>query len=239
MGQGVLEVNGYLPTPNSQTLRLEAGSWRLAAGNCLERHPRHDLERTWRRHAVDRAEPVLVRDRAARVGRQVRDRPVGQAGEVDRCVHPRELRVVQGVEHVRPHLEHDPLEDSDFLRQREIDVVDRRTADEEACRFIAVAARLRRSKARRLELLVRVAAPSAPRVAREDDSGVWIAVGAGEVRGIDVRDAEVHRVRPAAHPSIDARNLPVVHGHTERTAGESRYLVDEVDDEVVRPIIIQ
>ena len=185
------------------------------------------------------AEPVLIYHRAARIEGQIGDRPVGQAGEVDRRVHARELRVVERVEHVGADLEPDAFDDAEVLREREIHVVDRRRSDEEPCRFGAVAARLRRCEARRVELLVWVAAPAATRVAREHDARVGIAVSTREVGGTDVRDVEVHGVRPAARPSIDTGDLPVVRDDAERTAGELRYLVDEVDDEVVRAVVVQ
>ena len=44
----------------------------------------------------------------------------------------------------------------------------------------------------------------------EHDARVGIAVSTGEVGGADVRDIEVHCVRPAARPAIDAGDLPVV-----------------------------
>ena len=48
------------------------------------------------------------------------------------------------------------------------------------------------------------------RIAGQDDARVRIAVGAGQVRGADAGDRVADRVRPAARPAVDARELPVV-----------------------------
>ena len=77
---------------------------------------------------------------------EVGDRRVGQVGEVRRAVEAGELRVVEGVERVDAELELQALRTGEDLRQREVEVVDRRAAHEEARRLGSVAARLRLRK---------------------------------------------------------------------------------------------
>ena len=44
---------------------------------------------------------------------------------------------------------------------------------------------------------------------------------------------------PAARPAIHARELPVVGQHAQRAARDLRHLVDGVDHEVVRPVVVR
>ena len=176
-----------------------------------------------------------------RVVRQVGDRPIGQASEVHRAVEARELDRVQQIEDVEPDLELHPLRHREVFRDRQVDIVERRVTGEEPRCFVAIAARLRRREARRVgELPVRIAAVTHAGVARQDDPRVRIAVGAGQVRGADAGDREVDRIRPAARPPVDARELPVVRQDTQSlVARHGRCLVDGVDREVVRPVVVQ
>ena len=133
-----------------------------------------------------------------------------------------------------------PCAIGEVLRYRQVEIVERWVTGEEPRCFVALAARLRRREALRVgELPVRIAAVTDARVAGQGDPRVRVAVGAGQVRGADAGDREVDRIRPAARPPVDARELPVVHQETQAFAARhGRCLVDGVDREVVRPVVV-
>src|SRR5262249_42933351 len=111
---------------------------------------------------------------------------------------------VEQVEDVESNLEFHPMRNQEVFRYRQVEVVERRLAGEEPRGFVAIAARLRRREALRVgELLVRIAAVTDARVARQGDSRVRSVV-AGQVRGADAGNREADRIRPAARPPVDA-----------------------------------
>ena len=133
------------------------------------------------------------------------------------------------------------MDDREILRDRQVEIVQRWIAREEPRRLVSAAARLRRREAvRMLPLAEGIAGVSLARVAGEGDARVRVAVGAGQVGGADAGNREVDRVGPAARPAIDARQLPVVRDETEPfVLGCPRRLVDRLDSDVMRPIVVQ
>ena len=127
-------------------ITLALRSWETAS----ERHAGDELQRARRRDAADRSEPVPLRQVPLRIVREVGDRGIRQAPEVHGVVHGRELERVQRVEDIEPNLEFRALRDAEVLRDRQVEIVERRFAREEPWRFVTLAARLRRREALRV-----------------------------------------------------------------------------------------
>src|SRR4051794_15414023 len=120
----------------------------------LKHEARGKLHVARRSNGGDRPEAVPV----ARLGRQVRGGPIGQAGDVQGRIDIVELRVVERVERVQAQFEAGALLDPDLFFERDIPAVDRSAVEEVASRFQSQAAEARRGERRDIELAIRVAA---------------------------------------------------------------------------------
>ena len=152
--------NGRAGSGRTPVFTCEDSSRLRDAGSPLEGHPGDELQRARRRDAVDGAESVRLRQLAARVERQVGDRPIRQAGEVRRQLTPVNCVWFSALNMSTRNSNFDSTDHRESLGQGQVEVVDRRVAHEEPRRLGAVAARLGRGEARRVELIVRIAAAS-------------------------------------------------------------------------------
>ena len=216
----------------------------LALRSCetaSERHAGDELKRPRRRDAADRSEPVPLHQVPLRVVREVGDRGIRQAPEVHGVVHGRELDRVQRVEDVEPNLELRAA-----ARCRSSSQIDR-------SRLLSGGSRAKNRG---------VSSPLLPGCGGAKHDGLanclygsplhprpgsqvraMRAFGLpsvpGQVPGADAGNREVDGVGAAARPSVDARDLPVVDQESQRSARRrDRCLVDGVDREVVRPVVV-